>query len=112
MLPVTYRRPVFFVTESAFQSDVPVESLFMVNGVLYRKMSSGGLAWDATISDLIAHATACVVYVDPDKEPIVSEITGITGAAKVLNIVAITQANYDAIGSGNYDAQTFYAIIP
>ena len=107
-----HRRPVFFVTESALQSDIPTESLFIVSGVLYRKITNGGLSWDATVSDLIAHATACVVYVDPTQEPVISDIAGITGAIQVTNMIAITQANYNAIGTGNYDPETVYAIIP
>lgn len=39
---------------------------------------------------------------------IVSDTTGITGADAVTNIVSLTQAEYDAIGSP--DASTFYII--
>lgn len=39
---------------------------------------------------------------------VVSDVTGITGADAVTNIVSLTQAEYDAIGSP--DASTFYLI--
>ena len=39
---------------------------------------------------------------------VTSDITGIVGASKITNIVAISQANYDAIASPS--ATTFYVI--
>lgn len=39
-----------------------------------------------------------------------SDPTGIAGADQVTNIVSLTQAEYDAIGPGNYDASTIFII--
>jgi hypothetical protein len=40
-----------------------------------------------------------------------SNTTGITGASGVNNLVYMSQASYDAIGSGNYDPSTIYFIV-
>ena len=60
-----------------------------------------------------ALSVATKKYVDDNVEHIVKSVTtGITGASVVTNMVAINQADYDAIGTGNYNPTTFYAIIP
>ena len=40
-----------------------------------------------------------------------SNTSGITGASGINNIVQMSQASYDAIGSGNYDPNTIYFIV-
>jgi hypothetical protein len=40
-----------------------------------------------------------------------SNTSGITGASGVNNIVYMSQASYDAIGSGNYNPSTIYFIV-
>jgi hypothetical protein len=40
-----------------------------------------------------------------------SNTSGITGASGINNIVQMSQASYDAIGSGNYDPSTIYFIV-
>lgn len=48
-------------------------------------------------------------YWEP-KHVVQSDTTGITGASGVNNIVIISQEDYDAIGSGNYDPNTVYFV--
>lgn len=45
-----------------------------------------------------------------DSSYIASDVTGITGASGVNNIVIISQNDYDAIGSGNHDPNTVYFV--
>jgi hypothetical protein len=40
-----------------------------------------------------------------------SNTSGITGASGVNNLVYMSQASYNAIGSGNYDPSTIYFIV-
>lgn len=46
-----------------------------------------------------------------DVNYIESDTVGITGASGVNNIVQISQSDYDAIGSGNYDPNTIYFVV-
>lgn len=45
-----------------------------------------------------------------DSSYIVSDVTGITGASGVNNMVIISQEDYDAIGEGNHDPNTVYFV--
>lgn len=68
------------------------------------------------ISDTTMHASGTTKYVTFQSavgnaltDRVTSITTGITGADKVTNIVSLTQAEYDAIGTKN--ASTFYIIV-
>ena len=54
-----------------------------------------------SIADLADPATIGAVASDP---------SGVTGADAVTNAISLTQAEYDAIGAGNYSATTLYVI--
>jgi len=60
------------------------------------------LTFDTGTSTWVAEA--------PAAGGIASDTTGITGASAINNIVAISQADYDDIGSP--DASTLFVIIP
>ena len=66
-----------------------------------------GLFLDKYIEPTLDEALVPKKYVD-DSITIESDPTGITGADQVTNVVSLTQAEYDAIGTPN--ASTFYVI--
>lgn len=63
-------------------------------------------------SPVNSHSVATRGYVDDELDSIVTSIGNeATGENVIENMVAITQADYDAIGTGNYGVNTLYIII-
>ena len=84
------------------------QALWVGNGILETTPGSGIFDFETApvaLDDI--YATYDVGTVNAS-QAIVSDITGLTGATEINNIVAITQAGYDAIGAP--DANTQYSI--
>lgn len=58
----------------------------------------------------VAYSGGNITQFNNDANYVKSDTVGITGASGVNNIVQISQSDYDAIGSGNYDPNTIYFV--
>lgn len=67
-------------------------------------------SWVASNSGVVVSSGDNISLLNNDANYVESDTAGITGASGVNNIVIISQADYDSIGSGNYDPNTIYFV--
>lgn len=67
-------------------------------------------SWVASNSGVVISSGDNISLLNNDLNYVESDTVGITGASGVNNVVIISQADYDNIGSGNYDPNTIYFV--
>ena len=105
--------------DSVSAAGAVMESLYEANSILAANADNTPLALAVAASTIVGRgASGDIAALTPTQAKtvlglltaIISDITGITGADAVTNIVSLTQAEYDAILSPN--ATTLYVIKP
>ena len=67
-------------------------------------------SWVASNSGVVISSGDNISLLNNDLNYVESDTVGMTGASGVNNVVIISQADYDNIGSGNYDPNTIYFV--
>jgi len=112
-----FKNPVFHFNASTDTGidEIPLDSLVYIkdsdgSGTAKQvlKTDGTGLTGTSTIADFLGNTALWKEVPGGDPDTVVSDITGITGASKIDNIVKISQTDYDNLGS--YDSATLYII--